>query len=222
MAKGEFIAFLDADDCWESNKLEHQIPCFDDPAIAVVYSDYAYIDKSGAYSLNQPGAIARPSGVITEQLLLRNFIPFSSSVVRRYCFEKENGFDESLEMGIDWHLWLRLSVDWQFQCVNSRLLRYRVWDGQMSTNIIGRYTFAFRILDEFVARYSKSLPSSVINRAYADTHSHRGNFRSILHRDWRGAIKDAVRAIRYSPSYIYSWKILLKILGRSLADLVRR
>src|SRR6266852_2057654 len=37
-AKGEFLAFLDHDDLWTPDKLEHQIACFEhDPALDLVF-----------------------------------------------------------------------------------------------------------------------------------------------------------------------------------------
>src|SRR5690554_3627666 len=46
-AGGDFIAFCDADDFWEPNKLEVQIPLFDNPKVGIVYSEISNIDESG-------------------------------------------------------------------------------------------------------------------------------------------------------------------------------
>ena len=37
-ANGELIAFIDVDDIWEKNKLELQVPLFNDSKISLVYS----------------------------------------------------------------------------------------------------------------------------------------------------------------------------------------
>ncbi len=46
-ANGQYIAFLDSDDCWLPNKLEEQIPLFADPTVAIVYSNYEKISEDG-------------------------------------------------------------------------------------------------------------------------------------------------------------------------------
>lgn len=47
MAKGRFIAFLDADDMFLPNKLEKQLKCFDNDKVAIVYSNYEKIAYNG-------------------------------------------------------------------------------------------------------------------------------------------------------------------------------
>ncbi|MCM1107549.1 MAG: glycosyltransferase [Clostridium sp.] len=46
-ATGRFIAFLDSDDVWLPDKLEQQIPLFDYPDTAIVYSNYEKITEEG-------------------------------------------------------------------------------------------------------------------------------------------------------------------------------
>lgn len=46
-AKGRFIAFLDSDDFWLPNKLEEQIPLFEEQEVAIVYSNYKKINVKG-------------------------------------------------------------------------------------------------------------------------------------------------------------------------------
>jgi len=46
-AKGRYIAFLDADDCWLPHKLETQITFMHSHALAFTYSAYVLIDEKG-------------------------------------------------------------------------------------------------------------------------------------------------------------------------------
>lgn len=50
MAKGRYIAFLDSDDVWLPNKLEEQVPLFENPDIAVVFSNYEKMTETGLRS----------------------------------------------------------------------------------------------------------------------------------------------------------------------------
>lgn len=46
-AKGRYIAFLDSDDAWLPNKLEEQLKAFEDPKVAIAFSNYEKIDQNG-------------------------------------------------------------------------------------------------------------------------------------------------------------------------------
>lgn len=46
-AKGRYIAFLDSDDLWLSNKLMSQIPLFKDDRVGIVYSYYEKMNEDG-------------------------------------------------------------------------------------------------------------------------------------------------------------------------------
>jgi glycosyltransferase involved in cell wall biosynthesis len=49
-ASGQYIAFLDSDDVWLPEKLEHQIKLFDSKDVAVVFSYYEKISEDGRRS----------------------------------------------------------------------------------------------------------------------------------------------------------------------------
>ena len=43
--EGKFIAILDTDDAWLPQKLEKQIPLFDDPEVGIVISDTLFFNE---------------------------------------------------------------------------------------------------------------------------------------------------------------------------------
>lgn len=207
-ARGEFIAFCDADDSWRLDKLSRQIPRFADPAVAVVYGDIECVDAQGvALSYYD---IPHYEGRVTAELLIDNFVPFPTAVVRAAVLRAVGGFDESLSMSIDYDLWLRISVDHTFAFVPERLANYRVWEGQMSRKTGERLDNFMRLLDRFLLDHPGAATRREINQAYAHVYVTRGSWHA---REGRrtDAWRDYQAALRLDPLAIRMWKRIVSL-----------
>lgn len=209
-SSGQFIAFLDADDIWMPTKLKKQLALFADPQVGVVYARRKWINQDGALINGNERTLRR--GDILDHIFVDNFICFSSSVIRRSCLDEAGWFDESLPMGIDYDLWIRLAARCRFDYVDEPLVKYRTGHANLSKNTLRRYDCAVRIMSKALndplisSRFSWYVP----RLAWADTWSNMGS-----HLSSQGNRAEAVRcfakAVMAFPVYPPLWKRLLKI-----------
>jgi glycosyltransferase involved in cell wall biosynthesis len=211
-ARGEFIAFCDADDTWRRDKLSLQLPRFANPRVAVVYADIECVDGEGKVLPYYD--IPHYEGRVTAPLLIDNFVPFPTAVARAEVLRAMGGFDESLTMSIDYDLWLRISVDHEFAFVPQRLANYRVWEGQMSKKTGERLDNFMRLLDRFVHAHPGAASRIEVDRAYAHVYVTRGYWHAREGR--RGdAWRDYQAALRLNPLALRMWKRIVSLgLGR--------
>jgi serine acetyltransferase len=217
---GELIAFLDADDRWCPDKLAKQIPCFSDSEVGVVYSLARYIDEEGKeFNYKRTSPYLQPRrGKVSTWLILDNFVQFSSSVVRKECFEKFGVFDESLKMGIDWDLWLRISTGYAFDFVDEQLFYYRVGHaGQMSKNIEVRQECTDRIMKQFFKKFPGVVDKKTYRAAYYLTFCTRGDHFRFL--DKKKSYMFFLKAVLTLPFNKDAYKGIVKNLIRYNLDI---
>jgi glycosyltransferase involved in cell wall biosynthesis len=156
---GEFIAFLDADDCWKTDKLEKQLAALQaNPKAAVAYSWTDWIDESGQFLRH--GRHLSPSGNVYAALLTTNFLENGSNLlVRRSALMQVGGFDESLSRAHDWEMGLRLAAQFEFAVVRSPQILYRASPDSLSTHITQAEQSCLQILTRNFASAGRSLQS---------------------------------------------------------------
>jgi glycosyltransferase involved in cell wall biosynthesis len=133
---GDYVAFLDSDDLWLSEKLAEQIPWLEaDPKLGLVYCDWAVNSGETVLKSSYLKDLPAASGYVFDELIQSGFILTSGVVVRRACLDDAGDFDKSLEISQDYDLWLRISYRWKVQLVDKRLFTKRSWDGSLSSNL---------------------------------------------------------------------------------------
>ena len=122
-SSGKLIAFQDSDDEWIKNKLEIQYKILKKSSknVGVVYSGY-FRYKDGIKEYLPPKKIHPKEGKILKNLLLGNYITIHS-MVKKECFEKVGGFDESLPRLQDWELWIRIAKYYNFVFIDEPLVK---------------------------------------------------------------------------------------------------
>jgi glycosyltransferase involved in cell wall biosynthesis len=133
-ARGELIAFLDADDLWRPAKLAMQVErMVANPKVGVVYNWVAIIDEHGA--LQGKVRKSNAEGNVWGQLTTGNIVECGSvALVRRECFAKVGSFDEDLPCSCseDWDMWLRIATSYEFAVIKEVLTLYRCHSNSLS------------------------------------------------------------------------------------------
>lgn len=134
-ARGDFVAFLDADDVWLPEKLSRQLALFEaDPALGTVICDEMHVSAEGEVLRPSFLATRRCHGELPTQasrlskpvtwLVRESFFPTSGVVTRRSVLDRAGLFDTRLSICEDRDLWLRLAFEAPVGLVPEVLLRY--------------------------------------------------------------------------------------------------
>jgi glycosyltransferase involved in cell wall biosynthesis len=200
---GEYIAFLHDDDEWLPAKLNQQVKLLESspPTVGAVYTGFLRVDRSTKKPLKQ--VIPSKRGNIFAEMAGQNWVgPPSTVVLRRECFERVGLFDESLTIGPDYDMWIRVSEKFHFDYVPEPLTNYSVHGNQVSMN----FDLLVKGLEALLNKHGSYFASDSKNysRRYAALgalYSHQGNIRN--------ARKALLKAVSLCPLHLSNYVNLL-------------
>ncbi len=149
-AAGSYVAFLDADDVWHQSKISSQVRMIEqNPKVTLVTCDCLFFNGAG----NPRGTFfqrrAPAAGESAWRVLLAyNFIATPTVLARKSDLDELSGFSESLPMGEDQDLWIRLAARGEVAIVPETLVdvfdapeslakRYQRQEGDLLISVIG-------------------------------------------------------------------------------------
>ncbi len=164
-ARGELIAFLDADDWWHDSKLAQQFALIrSNPKVALVTCDSVYKTPKGAFKRRSHDVLPPTSGPDAwKTLLAYNFMPTPTVMARRDVLLEVGGFANELEFGEDLDLWIRVSLQGEVAVVPEVLVEIVEWSGSLTGTI--RHTqpdFVLPYITRYIERVGDRLTTSEV------------------------------------------------------------
>jgi glycosyltransferase involved in cell wall biosynthesis len=179
-AQGDYLAFLDSDDLWLSEKLEKHVQHLDlSPKVGVSFSRSSFIDEQG----NSLGIYQIPklTNIDPGHLFCRNPISNGSAAVfRKEVFDdikfqanlygevEDFYFDDEFRQAEDVECWLRIALQtsWLIEGIPESLTQYRVNAGGLSANVYRQYEYWEKIITK-TQTYNPAFMAQWANKARA-------------------------------------------------------
>lgn len=220
LARGEFIARMDADDVAAPRRLELQVQRMtEDPELAVLGADITYGDAAGEV-VGRPRGLPRGPALVRWRLLRGTCLYHPTVMLRRSALGHERYAAERIHAE-DYDLWLRLSRHHRLDNLPQRLLLHRRHGASVSArHLEAQLASAARSLRDHVEEcYGLALTPGQARalldpRAFLERHGDDADSpvtvvreleRRYLDRE-RAATRDELRAVRRDVAFVH-WKL---------------
>lgn len=158
LARGDFVAPVDADDLWAADKIALQMARMREGGerMGLVYTWFTHIDEQSRRSPH----VVKPAfeGRVFREMCVNNFVGNgSSTLLRRSAILEVGGYDPSLlargAQGCeDIMLYLSIAERYEVGLVPKALTGYRVTATNMSANVLSMYRSSALVFEHFRAR----------------------------------------------------------------------
>ncbi|MGZ4863600.1 MAG: glycosyltransferase family 2 protein [Halobacteriota archaeon] len=208
-ARGKFIAQIDSDDVWVTDKLRKQLTVVERDENVIVWSEGRLIDQNGQalgknFSELVESASKKKSGDLFQTLLQGNYI-FGSTLLYKRANLSDLRYDERFMYNNDYKFLLELARTYDFHYIAEPLAMYRIHG---KNTLVGQgveaekrrlraYVEEISILQEALQQHRSELP----NATKADICATIG-LRCWQLRKYREARNSYQEAIRFNP---WSW-----------------
>ncbi|MEN9649272.1 MAG: hypothetical protein RL094_239 [Candidatus Parcubacteria bacterium] len=220
VSKGSYIAFLDHDDEWRSNKLEILHTFFTlNPQIGFIASNVEHINDLTGLITTAKVKITKGSLSKKELLAGKYFNTFSMLCIKRSVLEKVGYLDTQLKMFADFDLVTRMiDQDIPYIFLPDVLVRYHIHNNNTS-NILTSSKERLRDLTHIITKYENTFlkfPSSYSNVLHSIAGLH------LYNKEQKQAIHYLKKSIKIHPFNALSYiKLGMAYLGNKPFNIVR-
>jgi len=218
-ARGEFVAFLDADDHWLTTFLERQVEFLNSTNADLVYSDALLFGDSPITARTFMDAHPSRGAVTPEALLTVQVTVLTSTVLARKQPIMDVGlFDETIKRGHDFDLWLRLAkFGARFAYQREVLAEHRILESGLSGNMIRQLERSLSVFETIKARGKLTANEAAalqlnLDRTHAGIALENGK-QKLLAKDFAGAL-DCFKEV---SKFRWNWKLTVVSLGVRIA-----
>ena len=234
-ARGELVCLLDADDLWRPEKLSRQVAVMAaEPSVGLLFADAkeaegATVQKASILKTMKfgPDALSQiPLPDAFRKLLIENFIPTSTVMIRAACFATSGLFDEDLPNAEDRDMWLRMAAHFEIGCVPDVLATKRSHGANISTRTQLALESRVKVWTQSRRRFPSLAPASVYDALLADAYQQLG-YILLTNADARGARRCGMASLRCALRHViatrspfdYRWFLSLALVPLTFVSL---
>jgi glycosyltransferase involved in cell wall biosynthesis len=226
LAQADYVAILHDDDLWSEHYLARVVPVLERHGnVGLAYSAAFIVDGEGKpHHVHTHWTEDRiiNGEVEFRELIINNKILCPTVTVRRTCYERLGVFDESILLGADWEMWLRICLYYDVVYIAEPLAYYRMRYGSISDELDAsqdgenfKWDDACDVVEKgMLAAHKAGLPELVTlaRRSLANFHF-RIAYENRRMADPLAAIKHIRQALANRPMLVFlRLRLILKIL----------
>jgi glycosyltransferase involved in cell wall biosynthesis len=214
-ARGEYIAFLDADDTWTSRYLENAIKRLELAGADWMIGGARLIDGNGQSLKREIIPPVVSAAAIPTELLKHSFILPSAVVAHRRVFETGLRFESSFPIGEDLDLWIRVvGAGFKPVIVPEPLIDYRKHPASATADPV-------RFPEEFSRLFERYLGNPIVDQQLCRA-GLGSMLTSVARMSWRRDPERALRALRrlfrVTPWHVPAWPFFVMAKAAQLTS----